>query len=316
MVVLLRAASTSLLTLVTFSCYKRWRHTALRPHKYPTSRLIKGSLTGHIFSYCQISSARIIQRLSNKCSQGTKDKTRFKNSQNSSVTRNMQKITILSIIWRWEASTQPNTQFIRDKQIDRYNAEYEHLRSSLKKVSQAKQKAHYLTDELLLNYTVLRFARTDLVNEFEYTKVRHCDVKTKWNCGNLLQSEFWKETSHTGIFSRILCGDIWVEIITQERHVLFKHQCSMASLVLLSDLYIVSDGKHSPWSDFATGHAETTVCHGFQYGYSRTHYSTQFSQCINKKCINHWNYSCNYMYHLFKKKKKTLRTLFLPTRSN
>jgi len=83
----------------------------------------------------------------------------------------MQKITILSIIWGWEASRQPNTQFIRDKQIDRYNAEYEHLRSSLKIVSQAKQKAHYLTDGLRLNYIVLRFARTDLVNEFEYTKV-------------------------------------------------------------------------------------------------------------------------------------------------
>lgn len=159
----------------------------------------------------------------------------------------MQKITILSIIWGWEASRQPNTQFIRDNQIHRHNAEYEHLRSSLKIVSQAKQKAHYLTDWLRLNYTVLRFARTDLVNEFEYTKVRHCGVKTKWNCDTLLQSEFWKETSHRGIFSSRLCGDICVEIITQERHVLFKHQCSMTSLVLLLDLYIVPDGKHSPW---------------------------------------------------------------------
>lgn len=52
-----------------------------------------------------------------------------------------------------------------------------------------------------LNYTVLRFARTDFNNEFEYTKVHHCDVKIKWNCDTLLQSELWKETSHRGIFA-------------------------------------------------------------------------------------------------------------------
>lgn len=115
--------------------------------------------------------------------------------------------------------------------------------SSLKMSARLNRTAHYLTDGLRLNYTVLRFARTNFINESEYMKVRHCDVKTKWCCDTLLQSEFWKETSHTGIFSPRLCGDIWVEIITKERHVLFKHQCSMASLVLLSDLYTVPEGN-------------------------------------------------------------------------
>jgi hypothetical protein len=59
-------------------------------------------------------------------------------------------------------------------------------------------------------------------------------------------SKVWMETSHTEIFSSRLCQDICVEIITQERHVLFKQQqCSLASLYYLQT-YITFNMGHSP----------------------------------------------------------------------